>query len=172
MGGEKGTRGGKPRVQGVPSKQSLIINKLKVYFMAFFEEFKEFVSRGNVLDMAVGVVIGGAFGKIVSSVVNDILMPPIGLLLGGVDFTDLKIVLQHEKLNELGEVIQPLVTLNYGSFIQTVVDFLIIALAIFTMIKGINKLKRAEEEKPAEEPAAKPDDVVLLEEIRDLLKKQ
>lgn len=140
--------------------------------MAFFEEFKEFVSRGNVLDMAVGVVIGGAFGKIVSSVVNDILMPPIGLLLGGVDFTDLKIVLQHEKLNELGEVIQPLVTLNYGSFIQTVVDFLIIALAIFTMIKGINKLKRAEEEKPAEEPAAKPDDVVLLEEIRDLLKKQ
>nr|WP_311521622.1 large-conductance mechanosensitive channel protein MscL [uncultured Porphyromonas sp.] len=140
--------------------------------MAFFEEFKEFVSRGNVLDMAVGVVIGGAFGKIVSSVVNDIIMPPIGLLLGGVDFTDLKIVLQHEKLNELGEVIQPLVTLNYGSFIQTVVDFLIIALAIFTMIKGINKLKRAEEEKPAEEPAAKPDDVVLLEEIRDLLKKQ
>ena len=84
--------------------------------MAFFEEFKEFVSRGNVLDMAVGVVIGGAFGKIVSSVVNDIIMPPIGLLLGGVDFTDLKIVLQHEKLNELGEVIQPLVTLNYGSY--------------------------------------------------------
>lgn len=140
--------------------------------MAFFEEFKEFVSRGNVLDMAVGVVIGGAFGKIVSSVVNDIIMPPIGLLLGGVDFTDLKVVLQSEQVNELGEVIQPLVTLNYGSFIQTVVDFLIIALAIFTMIKGINKLKRAEEEKPAEEPAAKPDDVVLLEEIRDLLKKQ
>lgn len=144
--------------------------------MAFFEEFKEFVSRGNVLDMAVGVVIGGAFGKIVSSVVNDIIMPPIGLLLGGVDFTDLKIVLQHEKLNELGEVIQPLVTLNYGSFIQTVVDFLIIAFAIFTMVKGINQLKRAveEEKKPKEpeKPAAKPDDVVLLEEIRDLLKKQ
>lgn len=140
--------------------------------MAFFKEFKEFVSRGNVLDMAVGVVIGGAFGKIVSSVVNDILMPPIGLLLGGVDFSDLKVVLQSEQVNELGEVIQPLVTLNYGSFIQTVVDFLIIALAIFTMIKGVNKLKRAEEEKPAEEPAAKPDDVVLLEEIRDLLKKQ
>ena len=103
-------------------------------------------------------------------------MPPIGLLLGGVDFTDLKIVLQHEKLNELGEVIQPLVTLNYGSFIQTVVDFLIIAFAIFTMVKGINQLKRAveEEEKPKEpeKPAAKPDDVVLLEEIRDLLKKQ
>lgn len=143
--------------------------------MAFFKEFKEFVSRGNVLDMAVGVVIGGAFGKIVSSVVNDIIMPPIGLLLGGVDFSDLKVVLQHEKLNELGEVIQPLVTLNYGSFIQTVVDFLIIALAIFTMVKGINQLKRAvEEEKPKapEEPAAKPDDVLLLEEIRDLLKKQ
>lgn len=140
--------------------------------MAFFKEFKEFVSRGNVLDMAVGVVIGGAFGKIVSSVVNDILMPPIGLLLGGVDFSDLKVVLQSEQVNELGEVIQPLVTLNYGSFIQTVVDFLIIALAIFTMIKGVNKLKRAEEEKPAEEPAAKSDDVVLLEEIRDLLKKQ
>jgi len=144
--------------------------------MAFFEEFKEFVSRGNVLDMAVGVVIGGAFGKIVSSVVNDIIMPPIGLLLGGVDFSDLKVVLQSEQVNELGEVIQPLVTLNYGSFIQTVVDFLIIAFAIFTMVKGINQLKRAveEEEKPKEpeKPAAKPDDVVLLEEIRDLLKKQ
>lgn len=140
--------------------------------MGFFNEFKEFVAKGNVMDMAVGVVIGGAFGKIVSSVVNDILMPPLGLLLGGVDFSDLKVVLQSEQVNELGEVIQPLVTLNYGSFIQTVVDFLIIALAIFTMIKGINKLKRAEEEKPAEEPAAKPDDVVLLEEIRDLLKKQ
>lgn len=140
--------------------------------MGFFNEFKEFVAKGNVMDMAVGVVIGGAFGKIVSSVVNDILMPPIGLLLGGVDFSDLKVVLQSEQVNELGEVIQPLVTLNYGSFIQTIVDFLIITLAIFTMVKGINKLKRAEEEKPAEEPAAKPDDVVLLEEIRDLLKKQ
>ena len=143
--------------------------------MSFFEEFKEFVSRGNVLDMAVGVVIGGAFGKIVSSVVNDILMPPIGLLLGGVDFTDLKVVLQPEKVDELGEVVTPLVTLNYGSFIQTIVDFLIIAFAIFTMIKGINKLKRMaepEEPKAPEAPAPKPDDVVLLEEIRDLLKKQ
>ena len=143
--------------------------------MSFFEEFKEFVSRGNVLDMAVGVVIGGAFGKIVSSVVNDILMPPIGLLLGGVDFTDLKVVLQPEKVDELGEVVTPLVTLNYGSFIQTIVDFLIIAFAIFTMIKGINKLKRIaepEEPKAPEAPASKPDDVVLLEEIRDLLKKQ
>lgn len=143
--------------------------------MSFFGEFKEFVSRGNVLDMAVGVVIGGAFGKIVSSVVNDILMPPIGLLLGGVDFTDLKVVLQPEKVDELGEVVTPLVTLNYGSFIQTIVDFLIIAFAIFTMIKGINKLKRMaepEEPKAPEAPASKPDDVVLLEEIRDLLKKQ
>lgn len=143
--------------------------------MSFFGEFKEFVSRGNVLDMAVGVVIGGAFGKIVSSVVNDILMPPIGLLLGGVDFTDLKVVLQPEKVDELGEVVTPLVTLNYGSFIQTIVDFLIIAFAIFTMIKGINKLKRIaepEEPKAPEAPAPKPDDVVLLEEIRDLLKKQ
>lgn len=143
--------------------------------MSFFGEFKEFVSRGNVLDMAVGVVIGGAFGKIVSSVVNDILMPPIGLLLGGVDFTDLKVILQHEKVNELGEVVTPLVSLNYGSFIQTIVDFLIIAFAIFTMIKGINKLKRMaepEEPKAPEAPAPKPDDVVLLEEIRDLLKKQ
>lgn len=143
--------------------------------MSFFGEFKEFVSRGNVLDMAVGVVIGGAFGKIVSSVVNDILMPPIGLLLGGVDFTDLKVVLQPEKVDELGEVVTPLVTLNYGSFIQTIVDFLIIAFAIFTMVKGINKLKRMadpEEPKAPEAPAPKPDDVVLLEEIRDLLKKQ
>lgn len=139
--------------------------------MGFFKEFKEFASRGNVMDMAVGVVIGGAFGKIVSSFVNDVLMPPVGLLLGGVSFTDYKWVIKPEVLNELGEVITPAVTLNYGLFIQTVIDFLIIALAIFSLIKAMNKMKR---EKPVEEevaaPAPKPDDVVLLEEIRDLLK--
>lgn len=141
--------------------------------MSLAKEFKEFVSRGNVLDMAIGVVIGGAFGKIVSSVVNDILMPPIGLLFGGVDFTDLKVVLKPDQVNELGEVVQQAVTLNYGSFIQTVVDFLIIALSIFFMIKGINQLKREKPEEPAPaEPEKKPENTQLLEEIRDLLKKQ
>lgn len=139
--------------------------------MGFVKEFKEFVSRGNVVDMAVGVVIGGAFGKIVTSFVNDILMPPLGMLLGGVDFTDLKLMLKEGVLDEAGEVVGE-VTLNYGIFIQSVVDFLIIAFAIFMVIKGINKMKR---EKPAEPeapeaPAPKPDDVVLLEEIRDLLR--
>ncbi|MDD7437576.1 MAG: large-conductance mechanosensitive channel protein MscL [Bacteroidales bacterium] len=136
--------------------------------MAIVKEFKEFVNRGNVVDMAVGVVIGGAFGKIVASFVNDVLMPPLGLLLGGMDFKELKWIMQPGTLDEAGQMVGE-VALNYGMFIQSVIDFFIIAFAIFMLIKGMNKLKR---EKPAEPeaPAPKAEDVVLLEEIRDLLK--
>lgn len=136
--------------------------------MAIVKEFKEFVNRGNVVDMAVGVVIGGAFGKIVTSFVNDVLMPPLGLLLGGMDFKELKWIMQPGTLDEAGQMVGE-VALNYGMFIQSVIDFFIIAFAIFMLIKGMNKLKR---EKPAEPeaPAPKAEDVVLLEEIRDLLK--
>lgn len=132
--------------------------------MSFIQEFKEFAMRGNVLDMAVGVVIGGAFGKIVSSLVGDVIMPVVGVLTGGVNFTDLKIVLKEA----IGEA--PAVTINYGSFIQTMVDFLIIAFCIFCVIKAINSLKKPKEE-PVAEPAAPSEDIVLLTEIRDLLKK-
>lgn len=127
-------------------------------------EFKDFAMRGNVVDMAVGIVIGGAFGKIVSSFVSDVLMPPIGMLMGGVDFSDLSVVLK-EAAGEAAAV-----TLNYGSFIQTVVDFLIIAFAIFMVIKAMNNMKKKEEVAPAEPP--KPSaEVELLTEIRDSLKK-
>ena len=131
--------------------------------MSMIREFKEFAMRGNVVDLAVGVVIGAAFGKIVSSVVADVIMPPIGVLLGGVDFTDLKLVLKEA----VGEA--PAVTLNYGSFIQTCIDFLIIAFAIFLLVKVINSLKRKEAEAPPAPPAPSAEEV-LLTEIRDLLK--
>jgi len=133
-----------------------------------FKEFKEFAMRGNVVDMAVGIVIGGAFGRIVSSVVNDIIMPPIGLLIGGVDFSDLKIILKQATVDEVGNAIEA-VSINYGAFIQTAIDFIIIAFAIFMVIKGMNRLKKKEEEKPAAPPAP-PKEEVLLTEIRDLLK--
>lgn len=133
--------------------------------MSVLKEFKEFAVKGNVIDMAVGIIIGAAFGKIVSSFVGDVVMPPIGVLLGGVDFSDLAIVLK-EAVNGA-----PAVTLSYGKFIQTVVDFTIIAFAIFIAVKAINRMKRAEEAAPAEPPAPAPD-VVLLQEIRDLLKAQ
>ena len=131
--------------------------------MGMVQEFKEFAMRGNVVDLAVGVVIGGAFGKIVSSVVADVIMPPIGLLMGGVDFTDLKLVLKEA----VGET--PAVTLNYGSVIQTCVDFIIVAFAIFMLVKAMNSLKRKEEAAPAAPPPPPPTEV-LLTEIRDLLK--
>ena len=132
--------------------------------MSMMSEFKSFAMRGNVIDMAVGIVIGGAFGKIVSSFVNDVLMPPIGMMMGGVDFSDLAVVLKEAS----GDVAA--VTLNYGSFIQTVVDFLIIAFAIFMVIKTMNNMKKKEEEAPAAPP--KPSaEVELLTEIRDSLKK-
>ncbi|MBF0752021.1 MULTISPECIES: large-conductance mechanosensitive channel protein MscL [Pasteurellaceae] len=129
--------------------------------MSFIKEFREFAMRGNVVDMAVGVIIGGAFGKIVSSLVSDVVMPVLGVLTGGVDFKDLKFILEPAN----GDI--PAVTLNYGMFIQNVFDFVIIAFAIFLMVKAINKLK-----KPVEKAAAEPsNEEKLLTEIRDLLKK-
>ncbi len=129
--------------------------------MSMMEEFKQFAMRGNVVDLAVGVVIGGAFGKIVSSVVADVIMPPLGLLLGGVNFSHLSITLKEA----VGEA--PAVTLNYGSFIQTCIDFIIIAFAIFLLVKAMNSLKKAEAAAPPPPPPAQE---VLLAEIRDLLK--
>lgn len=137
--------------------------------MGFVKEFKEFAMRGNVLDMAIGIVIGGAFGKIVSSFVADLMTPLLGLLIGGVNFSDLKIVLKQAVMQG-EEVISPEVVLGYGNFIQVVFDFLIIAFAIFMLLKAVNKFKRKKEEAP-EAPAAPPADVQLLTEIRDLLKK-
>jgi large conductance mechanosensitive channel len=136
--------------------------------MKWLNEFKTFAMRGNVLDMAIGIIIGGAFGKIVSSLVADVIMPPIGLLVGGVNFTDWKIVL-HEAVIEAGQVVKPDVTLNIGSFLQTVFDFIIIAFSIFLVVKAVNSIsKKKEEEAAAAEPTK---EEVLLTEIRDLLKK-
>lgn len=138
--------------------------------MGFVKEFKEFALKGNVIDLAVAVVIGGAFGKIVTSLVNDIIMPPIGLLMGGVDFTSLFVSLDgvdYETIDAAREAAAPVIA--YGSFIQVIIEFLIIALAIFVVIKGINSFKRKEEAAPAAPPAPTPSEK-LLEEIRDLLK--
>ncbi|MBP3349321.1 MAG: large-conductance mechanosensitive channel protein MscL [Bacteroidaceae bacterium] len=146
--------------------------------MSFLKDFKAFAMRGNVIDMAVGVIIGGAFGKIVTSVVNDIIMPPIGLLVGGVNFTDLKLVMKPAELNEAGEEIVAAVTLNYGNFLQQTFDFLIIAFSIFLFISLIKKVSdRMKTEEPAPEPAPAPapepsNEEKLLAEIRDLLKKE
>ena len=145
----------------------------------FLQDFKAFAMKGNVVDMAVGVIIGGAFGKIVTSVVNDLFMPVIGMLVGGVNFTDLKLTLKDavpEQLNEAGEVIQaavPAVTLNYGNFLQQTFDFLIIAFSIFLFISLIKKVteKKKVEEAPAPAPAPEPSaEEKLLTDIRDLLK--
>lgn len=138
------------------------------------KEFRDFAVRGNVLDLAVAVIIGGAFGKIVSSLVNDIIMPPLGLILGNVDFKDLKWVIQEAQpaIMDGDKVIQPEVlqiTLNYGMFIQNIVDFLIIAFTIFVIVKLAIKLQQKEENKPAEPPAPSKEEQ-LLTEIRDLLK--
>jgi len=142
--------------------------------MKMIDEFKQFAMRGNVIDMAVGIIIGGAFGKIVSSAVSDIVMPPIGLLVGGVNFTDLKITLKDQITDAAGAVLNPAVTLNYGNFIQVTFDFIIIAFAIFLMIKMMNNLNRKKVEAPST-PAAPPPppaDIQLLTEIRDLLKRE
>jgi large conductance mechanosensitive channel len=128
--------------------------------MGFIKEFKEFAMKGNVMDMAVGVIIGGAFGKIVSSLVDDVLMPLIGKITGGVDFTSLAVT--------LGEG-ENAAKLNYGTFIQNIIDFLIIAFCIFLMIKGMNKLSKKKEEEPEPEPEPSNEEK-LLGEIRDLLK--
>ena len=153
--------------------------------MGFLKEFRDFAVKGNVMDMAVGVIIGGAFGKIVTSLVNDILMPPIGLLLGNVDFKDLKVNLAALKdaavsvVNEGAAPSEP-VYWNYGAFIQQVVDFTILALCVFLLVKFMTKLsdlKKKEEEVPATPPAPAPEpeptkEEVLLTEIRDLLKEK
>jgi large conductance mechanosensitive channel len=133
--------------------------------MSMIKEFKEFAVKGNVVDMAVGIIIGAAFGKIVSSFVGDVIMPPIGAILGGVDFTNLALTVKEAS----GDI--PAVVIGYGKFIQTVVDFTIVALAIFIVVKAINSLKRKEEEAPQAPPEA-PAQEVLLTEIRDLLKAQ
>ena len=131
--------------------------------MSMMSEFKSFAMRGSVVDMAVGIVIGGAFGKIVSSFVSDVLMPPIGMMMGGVDFSDLAYVLQAAT-EEVAAV-----TINYGAFIQTVLDFVIIAFAIFMVIRAMNNMKKEEVEAPAE-PEKPSAEVELLTEIRDSLK--
>jgi large conductance mechanosensitive channel len=139
--------------------------------MKLITEFKAFAMRGNVVDMAVGIIIGGAFGKIVSSVVADVIMPPIGLLLGGVKFTELKIIMKDPILDAAGAVTTQGVSINYGNFLQTTVDFVIIAFAIFMMIKAMNSIKKKEDVTP--EPAVPPaptKEEVLLAEIRDILK--
>jgi large conductance mechanosensitive channel len=140
----------------------------------FLNDFKEFAMRGNVIDMAVGVIIGGAFGKIVTSMVNDVIMPLVGVLTGGVNFTDLKWIIQPEKLAADGTTVEAAaVTLNYGMFVQNVVDFLIIAFCIFMMIKVISRLTKKKEEAPAPAPAPEPSaEEKLLTEIRDLLKEK
>jgi large conductance mechanosensitive channel len=132
--------------------------------MKLVDEFKAFAMKGNVVDMAVGIIIGAAFGKIVSSIVNDVIMPPIGLLVGGVNFSDLKIVLKSAVDTN------PAVTLNYGNFLQVVFDFLIVAFAVFMVIKAMNSAKKKEETAPAAPPAPSKQET-LLTEIRDLLKK-
>jgi large conductance mechanosensitive channel len=135
------------------------------------KEFKTFAMRGNVMDMAIGIIIGGAFGKIITSFVNDVLMPPIGMLVGGVDFSDLSLKLSDAVIGEGGEVVKAAVSINYGSFINTVIDFIIIAFAIFMVIKGMNSMKKKEEAKPAPPPPGPSNEEKLLSEIRDLLKK-
>lgn len=133
--------------------------------MSILKEFREFAVRGNVVDMAVGIIIGAAFGKIVASLVEDVVMPPVGVLIGGVDFTDLAITLKEAS----GDA--PAVMLKYGNFLQTSFNFLIVALAVFALVKVINTLRRQEEQNPAASPAP-PREEVLLEEIRDLLKQK
>jgi large conductance mechanosensitive channel len=131
--------------------------------MGILSEFKEFAIKGNVVDMAVGIIVGAAFGKIISSFVKDIVMPPIGVMLGGVNFSDLSVVIQEAA----GDI--PAVAIKYGLFTQTIIDFLIISMAIFIAVKVMNNMKKTEEETPEEEPTPSNEEV-LLTEIRDLLK--
>lgn len=140
--------------------------------MKILAEFKQFAMKGNVVDMAVGVIIGGAFGKIVTSLVNDVIMPPVGRLLGGVDFSGLFIDLSgagYATLAEAQKASAP--TVNYGVFLNTIINFLIVAFCLFLVIKGMNALKKKEEKKEAAAPPPPPRAEILLEEIRDLLRK-
>lgn len=136
------------------------------------QDFRDFAIKGNMIDMAVGIIIGGAFGKIVSSLVSDIIMPPLGVLIGGVNFTDLKVTLKDAVMEGATEI-APAVTLNYGMFIQVIFDFLIIAFTIFLFIRLLSKLKKQKEEEPAAPAEPEPTkEEALLSEIRDLLKEQ
>lgn len=132
--------------------------------MSFLSEFKKFAMRGNVMDMAVGIIIGGAFTPIVNSLVNDIIMPPIGMLIGGIDFSSLAVTIKHATATA------PAVTINYGVFINTIITFIIVAFAVFLLVKFMNSLTRKQEEAPAPAPAPTTEEK-LLTEIRDLLKK-
>lgn len=144
--------------------------------MGFIKEFKEFAVKGNVVDMAIGIIIGGAFGKIVSSLVEDVMMPPLGMLTSGLDFTKQKVVIQKEIIDAAGVITQPEVAIRYGNFIQVSINFLLVAMAVFFLVKVINRL-RAAEEKAAEIPATPPapseptTQEKLLMEIRDALRK-
>jgi len=134
--------------------------------MAIVKEFKEFAMRGNVVDLAVGVIIGAAFGKIVASLVNDVIMPPIGYLTGGIDFKNLKILIkQGDPLKKIADV-----SINYGNFINVIIEFLIVAFCIFMVVKGINSLRKPEEAAPAPDPGPSKEEQLLIE-IRDLLAK-
>ena len=137
--------------------------------MNYIKEFKNFAMRGNLIDLAVGIILGGAFGKIVSSLVSDILMPPLGLLIGGINFTDIVITLKSAGVNAAGESVAA-VTLNLGNFLQTIFDFTIVAFAIFLLIRTINRLNHKKEE--ADTPPALTKSEALLTEIRDLLKRE
>lgn len=137
--------------------------------MSVIKEFKEFAMKGNVMDMAVGIIIGAAFGKVISSFVADIIMPPLGVLVGKNDFSSYHVVLAPEQVNVAGEIIKEAVTLNRGIFVQSIVDFLVVAIAIFFAIKVVNKLKKKQAQ--AEKKAWPTKDQELLMEIRDLLKK-
>lgn len=139
--------------------------------MGMLKEFKEFAVKGNMVDLAVGIIIGGAFGKVVSSLVSDILMPPLGYLIGGINFTDIKIHLKTPTLQGFGNALPPSVTINVGNFIQSLVDFTIMAFAVFLMVKVISRLQRKATEAPASPPAPTKQEE-LLAEIRDLLKKK
>lgn len=139
--------------------------------MKIVQEFKSFALKGNAVDMAVGIVIGGGFGKIVAAFVADVVMPPIGMLMGGVNFADLKIVLKGAQMDEAKQVMKEAVTINYGHFLQVTVDFLIVAVVIFLVIRAMNSLKKKEEAAPSAPPAPSKE-VVLLTDIRDLLKKK
>jgi large conductance mechanosensitive channel len=142
--------------------------------VSIIQEFKEFAMKGNVVDLAIGVVIGGAFGKIVTSLVADVIMPPLGLLTGGINFSDLKLVLRAASVGADGKPLEA-VTLNYGNFIQHTVDFLLVAFSIFLVIKAMNQLRKPKpvvEEAPKEAPAVPTPEVAVLSEIRDLLRRQ
>ena len=163
------------RITGIPA--STVKSKLKrckEKMKKFLEEFKAFAMRGNVMDMAVGVIIGTAFGKITTSLVNDVFMPLIGLLIGGVDLGQLNIVLKPEVLDEAGQVVTEAVTLGIGTFLSTVIDFVLVAFVIFLMVKTINQLHKLgkKDEEPQEEEEPAPTSEELLTEIRDLLKEQ